>query len=318
MSRSHLRFLSVRFIAVTLLFAAFATPPAHAVSKEMIQLQTQIQQLQDAVARLQQSNDERMGAMKDLLLQTADSVNKMSVEMNGVKLGMQNQQEAVGAKSDQLSGQVQSLNDSLDELKARLGRMEKMLGDVQSQQQSANAILSNMPAGGGGNAIPAPAPTTTAPITRDPGGNNQPQGPASDQPAPSVAAGGPAVGDMYRTAYSDYMSAKYPLATSEFNDLVKTYPDDNLSGNAYFYLGEIALRAQKPTLAVKNYDQLLERYPDNTKIPAAHLHKAEAMISMKQTEGGVRELRALIQRFPNSPESAQARQKLASLHVPAR
>ena len=52
--------------------------PAFAVNKDMVQLQTQIQQLQDAVARLQQSNDERMGVMKDLVQQSADSVNKMS------------------------------------------------------------------------------------------------------------------------------------------------------------------------------------------------------------------------------------------------
>lgn len=318
MSRSPFRLLTIRCLAVALLIAAFATPKAHAVSKEMIQLQTQIQQLQDAVARLQQSNDERMGAMKDLLLQTADSVNKMSVEMNGMKLSMQNQQEAMGAKSDQVSGQVQSLNDTLDELKARMARMEKMLSDVQGQQQSAAAILNNLPAGGGGgNAIPAPAPATSAPISRDPGGNSQPQDPATSDPQPAAAPSAPPVADMYRTAYSDYMSAKYPLATSEFMDLTKAYPDDNLSGNAYFYLGEIAMRSQKPTLAVKDYDHLLERYPDNTKIPAAHLHKAEAMISMKQTDGGVRELLALIQRFPNSPEAVQARQRLTSLHVPA-
>jgi TolA-binding protein len=321
MSRSPLRTLPFRFAAVTLLFSVFAVRPAHAVSKEMIQLQTQIQQLQDAVARLQQSNDERMGAMKDLLLQTADTVNKMSVEMNGLKLGMQNQQEAFGAKSDQLSGQVQSLNDSVDELKARMGRMEKVLGDIQGQQQSANAILNNMPAGGGALPSNNAPPSGPAPITRDNGGNNQPQQDQSQnqQPPTSPAAGGgPAVGDMYRTAYSDYMSAKYPLATSEFSDLVKAYAEDNLAGNAYFYLGEIAMRSQKPTLAVKNYDQVLEHYPDNAKVPAAHLHKGEALLSMKQTDSGTRELRALVQRFPNSPEAAQAKQRLAGLHTPAR
>ena len=93
---------------------------------------------------------------------------------------------------------------------------------------------------------------------------------------------------MYRTAYSDYMAAKYALATSEFNELIKNAPDDNLSGNAYFYLGEIALRTQKPTAAIKSYDRVIEHFPDNQKIPAAHLHKGEAMISMKQTELGIK------------------------------
>ncbi|HEY5213902.1 MAG TPA: tetratricopeptide repeat protein, partial [Acidobacteriaceae bacterium] len=126
---------------------------------------------------------------------------------------------------------------------------------------------------------------------------------------------GPSVGDMYRTAYADYISAKYPLASSEFSDLIKAYPDDNLSGNAYFYLGEMNLRTEKPSAAIKDYDQVLERYPDNAKIPASHLHKADALIATHQNVAAERELRALIQRFPNSPESSQARAKLNSLRA---
>ncbi len=325
MSSLTFRSPSFRFAAAALLFCGLAVPRAHAVSKEMIQLQTQIQQLQDAIARLQQSNDERMGVLKDLVQQTADSVNRMSVDVNGLKLAMQNQQEALGAKSDQLSGQVQAMNDSIDELKARLARMEKALGNIQSQQQSTAAILSNLPQSQGGAAQPNNAPSNAAPTN----GNGVTPGPAPTQPlptadapqpsasAPPPAGPGPSAQDMYRTAYSDYMSGKYPLAASEFGDLINAYPDDNLSGNAYFYQGEIALRTQKLAAAVKDYDHLLERYPDNTKIPAAHLHKGEAMLAEKQTDGGVRELRALIQRFPNSPEATQARQKLASMHIPA-
>src|ERR1700761_7872916 len=144
-------------LAAVLLVGAGATP-AHAVSKDLVQLQTQVQQLQDAIARLQQTSDERAGVLKDLVQQTADSVNKMSVVVNGMQLRMQNLQDASSQKNDQLSGQVQSLNDSLDELKARLGRMEKSLGDVQASQQSTNALLGNLPGNipqGGGAAQPA-------------------------------------------------------------------------------------------------------------------------------------------------------------------
>jgi tol-pal system protein YbgF len=296
-----------RFATTLLLAAAFTLPSAHAESKDMIQLQTQMQTLIDAVARLQQSNDERMGVMKDLVQQTADSMNRMSVVINGMKLQLQNVQDANATKSDQLSGQIQSLNDSLDELKARMAKLDKALNNIQSQQQSTNAMLSNLPAAGApapGSPIPAPgAPTTD---------NSQPA-PIVQAPPPADA---PAVGDLYKAAYKDYIGGKYPLASSEFNDLIKAYPDDNLAGNAYFYIGEIDVRGQKLTAAVKSYDQVLERYPDNQKIPAAHLHKAFAMIAMKQTEGGVRELRALIQRFPTSPEASQARAKLSTMRVP--
>jgi TolA-binding protein len=307
-------------LAVLLLFGA--TPRAHAVSKDMVQLQTQVQQIQDALARLQQSEDERAGVLKDLVQQTADSVNKMAVVVNGMQLRMQNLQDASGQKNDQLSGQVQSLNDSLDELKARLGRIEKSLSDVQASQQSTNALLGNMPGNvppGGATAQPA-GPTPTGPVNSTPSnGKPAPGTPLSSltdgsAPAPTTAPtadAGPSASVMYRTAYGDYMAGKNPLATSEFQDLIKAFPDDNLAGNAYYYIGEMNLRANKPSAAIQNYDHVLEHYPDNSKIPAAHLHKGDALVAEHQTEAGIREYRALIQRFPNSPEAAQARAKIS-------
>ena len=121
-----------------MLFPAF---PAHAVNRDMVQLQTQVQQLQDAVARLQQSNDERMGVLKDLVQQTADAVNKMTLNMDALQKRVSAQSDASTQKVDQVSVQVQTLADSVDELKARLGRMEKLLQDVQSQQQNMNARM---------------------------------------------------------------------------------------------------------------------------------------------------------------------------------
>ena len=62
-----------------------AALPSFAVSKEMIQLQTQVQTLTDQVARLQQTLDERMGVLRNLVEQSADSVNKMSVAVNDLQ-----------------------------------------------------------------------------------------------------------------------------------------------------------------------------------------------------------------------------------------
>jgi TolA-binding protein len=337
MTRSH----SFRLSIVSIAFAALASLPAHAVNKDMIQLQTQVQQLQDAIANLQKTNDESFGMLKQLVQQTADSVNTMSATVNGLKLSMQNQQEAIGASNQQLSGQVQSLNDSIDELKARMARLEKGMNAVQSQQQTTNAALSNLPQSGGipaGNSTGVPSgPPQAAPNsspnmapgtapgsgTDNNSGTNPPQDqssngalPPSAEPIPTNSISSrPSAGDMYRGAYADYISARYALASSEFTDLIKAYPDDNLSGNAYFYLGEMQMRTHHPSLAIKNYDEVLTHYVDNAKVPASELHKAEALIDTHQNEAAERELRALIQRFPVSPEASQARAKLNSLRA---
>jgi tol-pal system protein YbgF len=309
--------------ASALLAAALVLPasPAFAVSKEIVQLQTQVQQLQDAVARLQQSNDERMGVMKDLVQQSADSVNRMSSNIDALQKQIGARQEAQNGKLDQVSGQIQSMNDSLDEVKARLSRLEKIMQDVQSQQQSMSA---NMPAGSGtgtpmdnsappANALP-PASTTPAPGKK---GKPSAGTPLSAVPLPAAPAtpAAPPVDDLYKTALGDYMGAKYQLASSEFSDVAKYYPEHALAGNASYYQGEISYRAGRYQDAIKDYDKVLEQFPDNNKVPVSHLRKAQALIALKQNDAGVRELRALIQRFPNSPEAMQARSKLSGMGI---
>jgi len=320
---------------VCALFAvALATTPAFAVNKDMVQLQTQVQDLQSAVAHMQQSNDERMGVLKDLVQQTADAVNKMTLTVETMQQKMTSQQEAASGKVDQVSGQVQSLNDSLDEVKARLNAMEKALQGVQGQQQSINAALQNLtPQPGGGTPPGAAVPQGATPG----GGGSQPQmqaampdsdnKPSADipfathqgvptNPAPAPAADTPPVGDLYGAALKDYMAAKYSLATSEFGQVIHAYPGDSLAGNSYYYMGEMDYRAGRFAAAVKNYDQVIQQYPANPKVAVAHLHKGSALLALKDRDGGIAEMRALILRFPTSPEAAQARTKLSGMGVP--
>ena len=314
----------LRLAGVALFAAIFCTVPAFAVSKDMVQLQTQIQQLQDAVARLQQTNDESMGVLKSLVQQSADSVNKMAVSLGALQRQMQTQQEAQGAKTDQLSGQIQSLNDSLDEVKARIAALAKLVQSVQSQQQSLSA---NMPSQPGSTEAGAPSsappvsqpPAAQAPITQpDPAGRRgKPAAgtPLTPEPAPQ-ASSAPPVDDLYKTALGDYMAAKYTLSASEFADVVKFYPNNALAGNSVYYMAEIEYRNGHYPAAIKDFDSVLQQYPDSNKVPVSHLHKGMALLAIKQNEAGANELRALIQRFPNSPEAMQARSKLSGLGVP--
>ncbi|HEY0263640.1 MAG TPA: tetratricopeptide repeat protein [Granulicella sp.] len=290
--------------------------PAFAANKDMIQLQTQVQQLQDAVARLQQSNDERMGVMKDLVQQTADSVNRMSATVESLQRNMQTQQETEGGKIEALQGQVQSVNDSLDELKARLGQIQKNMQDMQSQQQNiapgAAPVETPQP-----EAAPTPAPPT--PTKR--GGKPSAGTPMAEAVTPAAPVAAPAaapaqqVDDLYKSALGDYMAAKYPLAAGEFADVIRYYPDHPLSGNSFYYLGEIDYRAAKYDEAVKDYDMVLQHFADSNKVPAARLHKGQALLALHQNDAAVRELRALIARFPASPEAMLARSKLSGMGI---
>src|SRR4249920_3060092 len=92
------------------------TAPLWAVSKEIVQIQTQIQILQEQTTNMQRTFDERMGVMRNLVEQNTDTMNKLAASIDKLQTTIQKQQADTGTRGDQFSGQIQSLNDSIDEL----------------------------------------------------------------------------------------------------------------------------------------------------------------------------------------------------------
>src|ERR1700731_1139354 len=107
-----------RILFVLALFTAWIAP-AYGASKEIIELQTQVEQLQHQMTQMKQSFDERMGVMKNLLEQNTDVINKASAAVASLQPSIDRQQQDRAGRGDQLSGQIQSLNDTMDELKVR-------------------------------------------------------------------------------------------------------------------------------------------------------------------------------------------------------
>jgi len=259
-----------------------AVTPAWGVSKEMIQLQTQVQQLQEQMTAMQRSFDERMGVMKNLVETDTNTVNKLSASLTALLAVLQKQQTDSGARVDQLSGQIQSLNDTLDELKARLAKVSKQLEDMQSSQQSLAAQQATQ---------------------------QQQQQALQQAPPPDL---------LYNNALRDYNGDKNDLATQEFSDYIKFYPNTDLAGNCYFYLGEIQFRLGNYPQAAQSYDQVLQNFPSGNKAASAQLKKGFSLIELGKQEDGVAELKHVIQRYPRSNEALQARERLKKLGVSTR
>jgi len=262
-----------RFLPLLALLGLWYALPAFGVSKEMVQLQTQVQALQDQMARMQQSFDERMGVMKNLIEQTTDNMNRVTGAVNNLQKTLSQQNSDIGGKVDQVSTQVQALHDSIDELRARLNKLNTQLDQFTSQQQN----------------LPAQTPGAT---------------PGAQAPPPDV---------LYNSGLRDYNSGKYDIAGQEFSDYLKFYPNTDLAGNAQFYLGEIAYRQGNFQGAIQSYDTVLQQYPGGNKAAAAQLKKGFALLELGQRDAGVRELNSLIARYPRSVEATQARERLRQL-----
>jgi TolA-binding protein len=298
--------------AALLVFFSFADVPAHAVSKEIVQLQTQVQQLLDMVQRLQSTLDQRFTAIQNLAQQTADASAKTTAAMNDLEQKLNAQNDALNGKLDTASGQVQSLNDSVDELKSRIAKLDKSIADLQTQLQNMQQPPGSSPAGGA-------APGTPGADAAQPGGQQQPGGmpmgaSAPPTPAPS-AVQAPPLQETFEAALRDYNAARYPLAAQEFGDVVHYYPLDDLAGTSQFYLGEIAYQQQDYAKAISAYNAVLEGFAGNAKAPASQLHKGLALLAENKRDAGIHELRELIGRHPQTPEARVARSKLNGMGV---
>jgi TolA-binding protein len=282
--------------AMTAMVLVSLPAPARAASKEIIELQTQVQQLLDNMQRIQTTLDTRFAVVQHLAEQTADDANRMTAAVTALQQKLAAQSDAISGKQDAASAQVQALNDSVDELKSRINKLDKSIQDLQAQLQN----IQNPPAPAASGASPIPAPANGA----------------SPMAAPSVnppVSQSPPLAETFQAGVRDYNAAKYDVATGEFQDVIHYYPSDELAGTAHFYLGEIAAKHMKLSEAVKEYNAVLEGFTGNSKAPAAQLHKAQALLQMNRQQAAITELRLLIKRHPATPEAAQARTRLAKL-----
>jgi len=285
-------------LAVAAALVAYAPAKARAANKDIVELQTQVQQLMDAVQRLQSTVDAKFGLIQHLVEQTADNANRMSASVDELQKKLEAQNEAMSGKIDTSSGQMQSLNDSVDELKSRMGKLDKAIQDLQSQLQN----IQNPPLTATGQ---QPGPGGSMP---GPGGSTVPGGaPAANQAPP--------LQETYQAGLRDFNTGRFQVAQGEFQDVLTYYPQDDLAGNAQYYLGEIAYQQKDYGNAVKSYNAVLEGFSGSTKAAAAQYHKGLALLAQGKRDAGIRELRALIQRHPQTPEATQARNKLNAMGV---
>ena len=255
-------------------FIVLSIPSAFGANRDIIELQTEITQLQTQMTQMKQSFDERMGVMKNLLEQNTDVTNKVTTAIAALQASINKQQQDRSGEGDQLSGQIQSLNDTMDELKVRLTKLNKQLEDMQAAQQSMAA-----------------------------------QQTQAQQQAQAVAQA-PAPDVLYNNALRDYNGGKNDLAIQEFGDYIKFYPDTDLAGNSYFYIAEIQFKAGDYQKAIANYSLVLQNFPSGNKAAAAELKKGFALLELGKEDDGTQELKRVIQRYPRTNEATQARERL--------
>lgn len=269
---------------------ALTVQPAFAVSKEIIQIMQQLDALQKIVQDLQKTVDTQRGELRTLVEQANNNVSAMKATVADLQKATEQNLASTNARFDSMTSQIQALNESLEEAKARLARLSEQVAQTQNIIQTLN---------------PGAAPNSGKSPASSPGATPDTKPPANSPDAQS----------LYNSALTYYNGGQYQLAIQAFQEYLQYYGETDLASNAQFYVGDCYYSQGNYAQAIEEYNKCLERYPKGNKLPAAQLKKGFALLALEQTQAGVRELRSLVQRYPNSHEADLARQRLKKLGI---
>lgn len=218
---------------------------------------------------------------------TAEAPNVDSARVTG----LESQVRALTTQVQQLSEQVRSMG----------GQPRK------PDAYPAAAPVTAAPAGGFGTATVSPEkPDQIGGLIA--GGAPPPAGAevaAATLPAAPGEAGNPR--QAYETAYGYLLQQDYGAAETAFDDFLKKFPNDNLSGNAQFWLGEsYFVRGQfKPAAAafLKGY----QTYGRSAKAPDSLLKLAMSLGRLGQKDAACSSFNELNTRFPAASADVKTR-----------
>lgn len=143
--------------------------------------------------------------------------------------------------------------------------------------------------------------------------NNDQQEKNTNYKGPVLPAG--SMQDRYKYARGFLIRRDYAGAEKALKAFVDTYPGNELSGNAHYWLGETFYVREDFASAARTFAEGFQRYPKNKKAPDNLLKLGMSLSALKRVEDACITLDKLIKEYPNSPSSIKQRTKTERLKL---
>ncbi len=198
----------------------------------------------------------------------------------GTALNLELRVDQIETQMRTLTGSLEEVNYSIDQLKRRL---DKLVGDVDQRLTqlehpgtpaggAAGGMAATPSPGAGANpaAPPSQAGTLVAPPAAAPNSGGQTAA-ARPGAAPAATSGGPgtlpsgSAQDQYNYAFGLLRQADYPGAEEALRSFVQRYPNDPLAGNAEYWLGETYYVRKDYNNAAATFAEGYRKYPQSGK-----------------------------------------------------
>ena len=128
-------YLSVAMLAGFAGCVLLTPAPVGAVAKEIIELQQSVNQLIQGQQTMQTSITHDNAVRQTLINQSLDSIRQLSTAMGPLQKTVQDMEANSSARLDTMSTQVQGASENLQEMLARMGKLNQQLTDVQNAIQ---------------------------------------------------------------------------------------------------------------------------------------------------------------------------------------
>jgi tol-pal system protein YbgF len=235
-----------------------------------------------------------------------------TAELNKQMQAMQQRLDALDARLGKLETEMQQnqqllgLLSEVEMLKAEIAKMRgqaevrmHQLDTLGKRQNDLYADLDQRIADIAKAAQSAPAPMRCSP----------PRPAAGDAPQPDALM----ESRSYEAALSQFREANYAGAIAGFNGFLKAYPDSALAANAQYWIGYsyYALKDYKSALA--HQQKLVAAYPASAKVPDALLNIATNQLALDNLDGARKTLEDLVAKHPGTNAAALAARRLATL-----
>ena len=241
----------------------------------------------------------------------------------GNAVEMVNRNSALQAQVQQLQGQVEELRheiqqmqqrgrDQYIDLDSRLGRLEGRAPVATGEAESGAAAppLQDIQLG----ATPPPAPPLVPATPGAPAiSATDPADLPTDSDLSAAVADPAAEKAAYDAAFGALRDGRYDESARAFQAFVQQYPNSELAGNAYYWLGESYYVTQNYQLALEQFQTLLARFPDGQKAPDALLKVGYSQYELKQWEQAQATLDEVVRRYPDTTVSRLAEGRLRAL-----
>ena len=303
----HLRLFKLAVSVVILLTGGLGQiRPAWSQQPTVSSLSTRIEQLQAAFNRLQQQVQQLAGSADSNLLANQE-----------IRLQeLQNELTFVNGQMEELGYALRQLAERLDkeqqETDYRLKNLEELL--AQKNGQNLGNQLPGQNRRQDMDSIPPYKPFSSRPTSP----TTMPSVPAVPDQSNILPSG--TMQSQYDFAFSLLKQGNYEEAGQAFQEFLELYPQQELSGNAAYWLGESYYARKDYQRSAQIFAEGFKNYPGSSKAPDNLLKLALSLSNLGSTVEACATLKVLGQRFPQATPTIleRMRSERQRLNCPAR